>query len=58
MKIYTENNDIISNDCEIREQELVNKFIKWFELNLGWFFVNGRKQSDWAAYLRKKYGKE
>ena len=28
MKIYTENNDIISNDCEIREQELVNKFIK------------------------------
>lgn len=37
---------------------LVNKFIKWFELNLGWFFVNGRKQSDWADYLRKKYGKE
>ena len=28
MKIYNENNEIISNDCEIREQELVNKFIK------------------------------
>lgn len=28
MQIYDENNEIISNDCEIREQELVNKFIK------------------------------
>ena len=27
MKIYNKNNEIISNDCEIREQELVNKFI-------------------------------
>jgi len=31
---------------------------KWFEMNLGWFFVNGRKQSAWAEYLRKKYGNE
>ena len=31
---------------------------KWFEMNLGWFFVNGRKQSTWAEYLRKKYGNE
>ena len=31
---------------------------KWFEMNLGWFFVNGRKQSAWAEYLRKKYGKQ
>lgn len=30
-------------------------FIKWFELNFGWFFINGRKQNDWAEYLRKKY---
>jgi hypothetical protein len=30
--------------------------IKWFEMNLGWFFVNGRKRARWAAYLRKKYG--
>lgn len=28
---------------------------KWFELNLGWFFINGRKQEDWYVYLRKKY---
>jgi len=27
MKIYNENNQIISNDCEIREQELVKKMI-------------------------------
>ncbi len=31
---------------------------KWFEMKLGWFFVNGRKQSAWAEYLRKKYGKQ
>ena len=30
---------------------------KWFEMNLGWFFVNRRKQAAYAAYLRKKYGK-
>jgi len=30
--------------------------IKWFEMNWGWFFVNGRKRDRWAAYLRKKYG--
>jgi hypothetical protein len=33
----------------------MKKFIKWFELNFGWFFINGRKQADWAEYLRKKY---
>ena len=31
------------------------KLIKWFEINLGWFFINGRKQAAWAEYLRKKY---
>ena len=31
------------------------KIIKWFELNLGWFFVNGRKRAQWAEYLRNKY---
>jgi hypothetical protein len=34
---------------------LINKFVKWFELNLGWFFINGRKQSDWEEYLKNKY---
>jgi hypothetical protein len=39
-------------------KKLLQKCERWFELNLGWFFVNGRKQAAWAAYLRKKYGKE
>ena len=34
------------------------KLNKWFEINLGWFFINGRKQEHWHRYLRKKYGKE
>ena len=28
---------------------------KWFEINLGWFFINGRKQQQWNEYLKKKY---
>lgn len=31
------------------------QFNKWFELNLGWLFVNGRKRARWAEYLREKY---
>lgn len=31
------------------------KILKWFELNLGWFFVNGRKQKNWVEYLKNKY---
>ena len=31
---------------------------KWFEINFGWFFINGRKQAAWAEYLRKKYKNE
>lgn len=30
--------------------------IKWFEMNWGWLFVNGRKREQWAEYLRNKYG--
>lgn len=29
---------------------------KWFDLNLGWIFINGRKQEHWAAYLEQEYG--
>lgn len=32
-----------------------NKLNKWFELNVGWFFVNGYKQERWNDYLQKKY---
>jgi len=35
----------------------MKQFVKWFEMNLGWFFINGNKQSRYAAYLRKKYEK-
>lgn len=31
---------------------------KWFDLNLSWFFINGRKQEVWEEYLRKKYKNE
>ena len=31
--------------------------IKWFEINLGWFFINGRKQGEWNEYLKQKYGR-
>jgi hypothetical protein len=33
------------------------KLNRWFELNLGWFFINGRKQDAWTKYLKKKYEK-
>lgn len=29
--------------------------IKWFEINLGWLFINGRKQQQWNMYLKNKY---
>jgi len=34
------------------------KIKKWFELNLGWLFVNGRKQEKYIEYLKKKYKDE
>lgn len=30
---------------------------KWFEINLGWFFINGMKQEQWNEYLKQKYEK-
>jgi len=41
----------------MRENKM-KRLVKWFEMNFGWFFVNGRKQAAWAEYLRKKYGNE
>ncbi len=35
-----------------------NKFLKWFNLNLGWFFNNGQKQGKWKKYLENKYQKD
>jgi len=36
----------------------LKKLNKWFEINWGWIFINGRKRAVWAEYLRKKYQKE
>ena len=41
-----------------KPNKMMKNLIKWFEINLGWFFVNGRKRADWAEYLRKKYGNQ
>jgi hypothetical protein len=34
---------------------MISKLNKWFEINLGWLFVNGRKQEQWVQYLKNKY---
>ncbi len=31
------------------------KLNKWFELKIGWFFVNGNKRSHYNSYLKDKY---
>jgi hypothetical protein len=46
-----------STDIFISENHLSIKMIKWFEINLGWFFINGRKQQQWNEYLKQKYGR-
>ena len=30
---------------------LLKQFEAWFNLRFGWFFINGRKQSDWLKRL-------
>ncbi len=35
---------------------MLQKFKKWFEITIGWFFINGRKQKEWSNYLKEKYG--
>ena len=30
--------------------------VRWFELNIGWFFINGFKRDEWNEYLKEKYG--
>lgn len=36
---------------------MIKKFKKWFELNIGWFFVNGHKQEKYYEWLKFKYKK-
>ena len=37
---------------------LLRRINRWFELNWGWLFINGRKRDKWSNYLRQKYGEE
>jgi len=37
--------------------KLIKKFDRWFELNIGWFFINGFKRDEWEDYLKEKYKK-
>lgn len=34
---------------------MMKTIIKWFNLNLGWFFINGRKQIQWNNVLKEMY---
>ena len=36
---------------------MIKYIFKWFEINLGWLFINGRKQQQWHEYLKNKYDK-
>ncbi len=36
-------------------KNILNKIERWFDLNVGWFFVNGRKQEAWLEYINEKY---
>ena len=34
---------------------ILKEMVKFFEINIGWFFVNGRKADYWAQYINEKY---
>ncbi len=34
---------------------MMKKIIKWFDLNLSWFFTNGGKQEKNCEQLKEKY---
>lgn len=36
-------------------KKIIYKLERWFDLNLGWFFTNSRKQEEWCEYLKQKY---
>ena len=33
----------------------MKKLVRWFDINMGWFFINGRKQEWWSNYVKEKY---
>jgi len=38
--------------------KLYKRFEKWFDINLGWFFVNGHKRNEYKNYLKERYGND
>ena len=42
----------------MKMKNIIFKFEKWFDLNVGWFFINGYKQKNWTQYLKEKYPEE
>tara|TARA_A100001037_G_C15152011_1_gene639938 strand:+ start:835 stop:963 length:129 start_codon:yes stop_codon:yes gene_type:complete len=36
----------------------LDKITEWFDIHLGWFFVNGRKHDEWYEYINEKYHEE
>lgn len=36
-------------------KKIVKKVSRWFDLNLGWLFINGNKTEQWDNYISKKY---
>jgi hypothetical protein len=34
---------------------ILKKITKFFEIKIGWFFINGNKKEKWNNYLNRKY---
>lgn len=45
----------LTYQSKTNHMKLIYKINRWFELNYGWFFVNGRKQDNWYKHLNEKY---
>ena len=54
--VYIIGTIIENNPRLIKTESFKYKITKWFELNLGWLFVNCRKQDKHIEYLKNKYG--
>jgi len=39
-------------------KKTLKRLEKWFDLNIGWFFINGNKQEMWSERLKEKYPEE
>ena len=36
-------------------KKMLENIGKWFDLYLGWFFINGMKRDEWNDYIKEKY---